>query len=154
MTDQERQQYINEAIFRRKMPAIICDMDGTLADIKHRSPWDQHLCEVDGLEQHVKDMVTEYGNAGFWIIIVSGRFKQHTQRTINWLQKHNVPFDYLFLREDKDQRPDEVIKREIYETYIEPYYHVVKVIDDRPKVIRMWKELGLDVVDVGDGHEF
>ena len=28
------------------------------------------------------------------------------------------------------------------------------VIDDRPSVIRMWKENGLNVIDVGNGEEF
>ena len=32
--------------------------------------------------------------------------------------------------------------------------NIFMVFDDRPSVIRMWRENGVKVVDVGDGVEF
>ena len=42
-----------------------------------------------------------------------------------------------------------IVKEEIYKKYIEPNYCVLGVIDDRPKVARNWRQLGLKTMQVG-----
>lgn len=59
----------------------------------------------------------------------------------------------LFMRTFQDQRPDDVVKAEIYEQYIAPYWHVPYVLDDRRRVVDMWRKRGLTVLDVA-GNEF
>jgi hypothetical protein len=57
------------------------------------------------------------------------------------------------MRETNDNRPDTVIKRELYEAHIKGKYNVLGIFDDRPSVCRMWREdLGLKVLQAGDPH--
>lgn len=139
-----------------KPQAILCDLDGTLANLNGRLPYgeSQATCEEDLLREDVRDMVQEYADRGLTIILMSGRFRRYTEHTVRWLEKHNIPWDELFLREDDDMRGDEVIKRELYEDYIEPFYDIITAIDDRNKIIRLWRSLGISVIDVGNGVEF
>jgi hypothetical protein len=57
----------------------------------------------------------------------------------------------LFMRGDDDYRPDEIVKRELYEENVLGNYDVVGVIDDRSKVVKMWRELGLTCLQVAEG---
>jgi hypothetical protein len=50
------------------------------------------------------------------------------------------------MRRGGDHRPDDMVKEEILALL--PKERIVKVIDDRPRVIAMWKKHGLDVMEV------
>jgi len=56
------------------------------------------------------------------------------------------------MRSQGDTRPDEIVKREIYEEHIKPLYNVDFVLDDRNKVVKMWRSLGLKVLQVAEGN--
>jgi hypothetical protein len=58
------------------------------------------------------------------------------------------------MRPEKDNRPDTVVKSEMYEKYIKDKYSILYVIDDRPCVIRMYKRMGFYVLNVGESIEF
>ena len=58
------------------------------------------------------------------------------------------------MRKSGDKRPDTDVKKEILDKYFKDKIKIFTVIDDRPSVIRMWKENKLDVIDVGDGIDF
>lgn len=149
-----------------KPKAVICDLDGTLCDVRHR----RHL--VEGQKKDFKafhkalvhdtpfqDMLTkviEFEKSGVQIVFVTGRPVTYMDETVEWLSKHFPKmFSFrLYLRPEKDNRPDTEVKAEIYDRCIKDELEVVKVYDDRPSVIRMWREKGLEVEDVGDGVEF
>jgi hypothetical protein len=57
------------------------------------------------------------------------------------------------MRRKGDKRQDTDVKSDIYNRYLKQY-DIVRVFDDRPSVIRMWREKGLEVEDVGNGEEF
>lgn len=145
---------------------VICDMDGTLADCEHRqhflngekkdwrgffSEMGKDTLRVDVYEQ-VKDAVL--ADEDVKLILVSARPDNYREATENWLF-HNMKFKYdaLIMRFANDKRPDTEVKEEIYEKLLKNL-NIVKVFDDRPSVIRMWRSKGLDVVDVGSGEEF
>ena len=66
-----------------------------------------------------------------------------------------MPTRPLYMRKEKDYRKDTIVKREMYDQMLEDGYDPKLVFDDRPSVLRMWREIdGLKVVDVGDGLEF
>ena len=66
-----------------------------------------------------------------------------------------MPTYPLYMRKEKDYRKDTIVKREMYDQMLEDGYNPKLVFDDRPSVLRMWREIdGLKVVDVGDGLEF
>ena len=59
------------------------------------------------------------------------------------------------MRKEKDYREDTIVKREMYDQMLKDGYKPELVFDDRPSVLRMWREIeGLKVVDVGHGVEF
>ena len=67
----------------------------------------------------------------------------------------NTPTSPFYMRAEKDYRKDTIVKREMYEQMLEDGYDPKLVFDDRPSVLRMWREIeGLQVVDVGHGVEF
>ena len=144
---------------------VICDIDGTIADIEHRrhhvnkSPkdWKSFFAEMDKdtVRKDVLKMLKEASGEGKQIIFVSARPEDYIEVTDKWLQDAvEQAFDYfLIMRKKSDTRDDAVVKREIFQQYLSDL-NIDKVIDDRPKVIRMWRSLGLPVIDVGDGIEF
>jgi predicted kinase len=139
----------------------LCDIDGTLADISHRSPYDTAKCLDDDLNLHVADLIKTLKKQGENVVYFSGRSDKFRRQTGEWLWKHGLLVaedegrECLFMRQDGDNRKDSVVKRALFENHIEGRYNVKGIIDDRPQVIRMWRyELGLPVFDVGDGIEF
>lgn len=152
---------------------IVSDLDGTLADCSHRvhfvktvpKDWQAFFAGVpydtprrDVFDQVMRDylnQIQEHGVEKVKFIIVSARPERTRVATEEWLEQHGMLHDVaaILMRSDTDSRQDDVVKREIYEKYLKPY-QVLRVYDDRPRVVRVWKELGLDVVDCGDGHEF
>lgn len=131
--------------------AIICDLDGTLALLNGRNPYDASKCEQDHVNEPIADIVKKYHHNGYTIILVSGRSSQHQPQTERWLQAKAIPYHALFMRSNGDNRQDTLVKREIYEQHIYMHYHVHFVLDDRSSVIRLWRELGLTTLQVADG---
>lgn len=137
---------------------IIVDIDGTLAHMTDRSPYDYTKVSTDVVDPIVAGIVRKYAqrdpNTDFpdnYIIIVSGRMGPICEaETRQWLQDNHIPYDELYMRQ-VDQIPDTDVKKEIYDKYIKPRYNVRFVLDDRDRVVKMWRELGLKVLQVGEG---
>lgn len=133
------------------MRAIICDLDGTLCLLNGRNPYDASTCEQDLPNQAVLETLLALRIKGYSIILVSGRSDEFKPQTTRWLVEHEVPHNHLYMRKKGDTRPDQVIKREIYEQAIHPFYKVLMVLDDRQRVVDMWRSLGLTVFQVNYG---
>lgn len=148
---------------------VICDLDGTLCDIKHRlhfvqkpegekKDWKGFFSGIseDSVNEKVREMLEDaQKHGGYEIAFVSGRPDDHREVTERWLQRHVLPYSVLLMRRAGDKRPDTETKKDILDTYfLNNGYKVAYAIDDRPSVIRMWGENGISVVDVGDGVEF
>lgn len=133
-------------------PAIICDLDGTLALLKHRKPFDEVACESDELNEPIAALVSLCKQAGMHIILMSGRQELARQPTLNWLHAHSIPFDALHMRSTGDTRKDAIVKRELFEAQVLGQYHVRLVLDDRDQVVDLWRlELGLPCLQVNYG---
>lgn len=134
------------------------DLDGTLADLNGRKPFGKTLredCVNDLCIEPIAQLTRIYKKfTGIFVLIVSGRSDEAKMETIGWLHKNNIMYDRLFMRKEGDFRADEILKEEMYRELVEPYFDVILVFDDRPKVIRMWRDIGLKVADVGKGVEF
>lgn len=134
------------------MKAIICDIDGTLAHMQGRDPYDYDKVDTDVVDKTIKNILRVfYGNGNYAILIVSGREDACKHETVGWLSKNYVMYDELFMRKHGDYRPDEVIKKEIYDKHIKDKYDVEFVLDDRNKVVKMWREIGLKCLQVAEG---
>lgn len=133
--------------------AIICDIDGTLADLGTRHPFDFANVDQDTLKHATAELVRIMHRAGYAIILFSGREDSSREKTIAWLHANDIPFDELLMRRTGDRRKDSVVKRQMYERAVAGTFEVLFVLDDRNQVVDMWrKELNLPCfqVDYGD----
>lgn len=151
-----------------KRPAIITDRDGTLASVAHVAPqdrsnfaWEQYNAAMpfDAVVPGVRSLLTWARNLypDAIVIMTSGRaggdYPGDTRRRLlmeAWIRKHNLPVDALLMRKGGDQRKDSVVKREMFEQSIEPFFDALLVVDDRPQVCDLWRELDLPLVQVTD----
>lgn len=130
--------------------SIIVDVDGTLAlNEGIRDYYDLTKVDQDKPNEDIILLVTDLAKM-FKTIVVSGRDDSCYGATLEWLKRYQVPCDLLLMRKVGDSRPDTVVKQEIYHNAIEPKYHTVYVIDDRTKVVHMWRSLGLCVLQVNN----
>ncbi len=131
----------------------LCDIDGTLADFRdHRGPFDEHLVHLDR-PLPTCHIIRHLFGSGEKVIFFSGRTKKCYKSTHNWLLMQIGSFDLeLYMREEGDFRGDEIIKKELYDKYIKNKYNVIAVFDDRLKVVRMWENLGLFVLNCNQGN--
>lgn len=120
--------------------AIICDLDGTLALLNGRDPFNAEGCENDLLNEPVANTVKTYAGLGYKILLFSGRKQMHQPPTERWLAKYNIPYDVLALRGNEDNRKDAIIKREIFEANAAGKYQIEFVLDDRDQVVNMWRD--------------
>ena len=134
-----------------KPKTILFDIDGTLAQMEGRSPFDWDKVGTDSVKELIKAMADGYDQQGYFIICVSGRDSVCYYETQLWLERANIPYCCLFMREENDTRKDTIIKEEIFWDKIANNYNVVGVVDDRPSVLRMWHELKIpNVISVGN----
>ncbi len=128
------------------LSCIICDIDGTLAYMNGRSPYDYSKVSTDLPNTNLTRILSQFKDIPLFIF--TGRKPSCRVETGTWLYENRVEYSQLVMRKSEDDdRPDEVVKKEFYEEHIKGKYNVIAVFDDRPKVIRMWKELGLFVLD-------
>lgn len=130
--------------------AIMVDLDGTLAILHNRSPYDGSKCDQDLPNQPVLETVHKWQESTK-IIVVSGRTDDCQTLTENWLAKYGVKYSALYMRKTGDMRKDSIIKEEIYHKYIEGKYNIRFILDDRNQVVEMWRSLGLTVFQVAEG---
>lgn len=139
--------------------AIIVDIDGTIALRQNRSPFEYLKADSDLPNLPVIDVVkgwVELQNLfkkPFKLFFVSGRENISYEITDKWLKEQFGPYiNYtLLMRGAGDHRPDTEIKEEIFNEHIRNKYFVEYVLDDRDKVVKMWRTLGLLCLQVYEG---
>jgi predicted kinase len=145
--------------------AYIFDIDGTLAKMADRSPFDWMAVGQDTPNDAVFFALIGASLMGNKIIIMSGRDSVCRDITKKWLdshiktyltlmclvEDHDVNYE-LFMRAENDQRKDTIVKEELYLAHVYGIHNVVAVFDDRPSVCRVWREFGLNVIQVGNPY--
>lgn len=144
---------------------IIVDLDGTLALNKHRFhyidkslgkriDWDAYFeaCDQDIPHTPVIETIKALKAQGYKIHVFSARGDVVREKTIQWLNKHNVLFDDLTMREMNSYTPDEELKKRWLLTYYPNFKEeIFGVFDDRDKVVKMWRSMGLTCFQVAEG---
>jgi predicted kinase len=149
----ENQFIINKIPKGNNHNGIIVDIDGTLAHHHgNRDPFEYHKVINDDIDEIIKHIVVVYRSLGYQIIIVSGREDSCFEMTSNWLNKYQVPYDFLYMRKTKDFRKDSIVKKEIYEKYIKDNFNILFCLDDRNQVVEMWREIGVKCLQVQEGN--
>jgi predicted kinase len=133
-------------------PAVLVDIDGTVAVMGDRGPYDWHRVGEDAPNQAVIAAVRAMHAAGNAIVFCTGRDESSRDETDAWLDLFvGVPYEGLFMRPWGDSRRDSIVKQEIFESQIRDRWRIVGVFDDRQHVVRMWRSLGLTVFQVAEG---
>ena len=146
---------------------IIFDLDGTLADISVRKKlatkpngkmdWDKFLdpdnIKLDVPNDPVVKMAQFFAEGGFNIVIFSGRSDKTIHTTRSWLTRNRVPFHKLVMRDSVTHHfvPDDILKKDMLDKHVD-IDDVFLVVDDRQKVVDMWRSLGLKVFQVDEGN--
>lgn len=154
MNDVQLSKVYEEPPYRER--AILVDIDGTLAKHVARSPYDYTRVSTDAVHEHVAKMVRMYNAKGYVIIILSGRPDtndgQVRRDTVEWLEKNNIPFDELHMRPgNRLQDNDADIKQDLFDEHIRNQYRVDLMLDDRDRVTRRMRKLGIPVLQVAPG---
>lgn len=137
-----------------KPQAVIVDMDGTLADvsgIRHYVKRPVHQKDFESF--HKASIFAPVNSApaalvrrahedGTAVFVVTARRAKWEKPTRMWLEKHEVHYDALCMRGNRDDRKDFDVKRDILKK-IRETHEVILAIDDNPSVIKLWTEEGI-----------
>ncbi|WP_299632349.1 HAD family acid phosphatase [uncultured Roseobacter sp.] len=143
-------------------PTILFDIDGTIADIRHR----RHF--LDGANPDWRSFNSKMGDDtpnrpvvslyrtlweshNFQIILVSGRGEESRKITETWLTWNSIPFDRLLMRPKGDFRSDVVIKQELLDQLQKEGAQISFVVDDRNSVVNMWRRNGITCLQCAEG---
>lgn len=138
--------------------AVIVDIDGTLAhNYGHRSFYDYSSAILqDAVHQPIVDLCWQFITQGYDLIIMSGRDDSCRDDTIEWLSSvaglSQDDYVGLFMRATGDKRDDGIVKLELFDQNIRDHYDVRYVLDDRNRVVKAWRSIGLTVLQVADGE--
>lgn len=112
---------------------------------------------LDAPIQTVIDWNRSCHEAGYYNIVVSGRPTDLAgNATEAWLNMYGVKYNHMFMRAAGDFTDDTRVKQEILDRILQwiPKEQIAFTVDDRPRVVRMWKQNGIICYDVGEGVEF
>lgn len=142
----------------------VWDLDGTLTE----TDWRNHLAVARNWEEfHAgipcdQPRPTEVALLKAWccgdarehnrVAIITGRNEQYRAATEEWLSRHGIHFDALYMRGFCDRRPDTEVKAEAYEQMLaEGKTNIVFVVEDRDCVVEMWRSKGLTCLQFQTG---
>lgn len=131
---------------------VICDIDGTVALMQGRSPYDWSKVGGDAPNQPVIDALARLAD-GRQVLFMSGRSDVCWAETQTWLHLHIPPTISwsLHMRAAADNRPDRLTKSDLFDAHVRGRFNVAAVLDDRNQVVRLWRDLGLTCLQVADG---
>jgi phosphoglycolate phosphatase-like HAD superfamily hydrolase len=144
---------------------IVFDLDGTLANIEHRlhhvrskpKNWAAFDAGIpnDKVNLPVAEAFHSLSAARNTIVLASGRNERSREATVDWLIDNNLhTWDKLYMRPADDFRGDDIVKREMLDQIISDFGKKPDMVfDDRPRVVRMWRDAGIFVFNVYQGEE-
>lgn len=134
-----------------KQNCYIFDIDGTLAKMVDRNPYDYTKVHSDIPNHNIAMLARILSQSGLPIIVISGRTDDCIHETEEWLHNNFIPYQDILMRKTGDMRSDAIVKREIYERELKDKYNILAVFDDRDRVVQMWRSLGLTCCQVDYG---
>lgn len=144
-------------------PAVIFDIDGTLANCNHR----RHFVDgthgkkdfdafydamsQDTINSTIHQMCNMYYMNDWYIIICTGRPEKYRAITEQWLRLYGVFYKELMMRpDDRRYDPDYEVKQDMLaKIRLEREVHFA--VDDRKQVVDMWRSNGVICLQCDDG---
>lgn len=133
--------------------AVIVDVDGTVALHEGvRGPYDTSRYHLDNPNLPVIDLVRDlHYKQGYQIVFCSGRHEDFREVTEEWLYEHvKVPIAGLFMRPGPG--PDNEVKLDLFDKHIRDNFYVGFTLDDRDRVVKAWRSIGLTCLQVAEGN--
>ncbi len=140
-----------------KLPhCIIVDMDATLCFNTSGRPFygpgtaEKIINDVPNI--NVVDLVKAYCEQyGCDLIVITGRDDSCREPTLEWLGKYGLYPKLLLMRSEGDHSKGDECKKKLYEEHIKGKYNVDLVFEDSSKVVKMYRDLGLTVLQPNEG---
>lgn len=139
---------------------IIFDIDGTIADHSHRAhhlqkrpkDWDAFNAGMssDRLHMPIAQLLAILSKH-YAIILCTGRQDQDREVTQAWLEQWGVPYTELHMRTTNDFRDDTIVKKELLHLILSAGWRPLFVVEDRNKVVKMWRDAGLVCLQCAEG---
>lgn len=140
----------------RKPTAVIFDMDGCISECNPtaRFDWTQVSVNAEIMAKQkpnwriislLNSLYAHHGadkSTNFQLLIVTGRPETYRTHTHDWLSRHKVKYNDLWMRIDGDDRADAEVKRTLFKALRE-VYDIWFVVEDRQRVVDMWREEGV-----------
>lgn len=137
---------------------VIFDLDGTLADVRHRVHFVRDgnrnydaffaACVDDLPYAHVISTLRAHEDAGHIVEVWSARSDKVRAETIAWLERNGVhPTNLTHMRADGDMTEDATLKRS-WLMALANQDRPDLVYDDRQRVVDMWREEGIPCFQV------
>lgn len=131
---------------------VVFDTDGTTA-LHNRSPYDYARVYTDTPDENMCTILRVLNKEAFLTTMgMSGRPDTWQDLTEQWYRDiAEVPYDEFHMRAASDKRNDADVKHEMVEKYIRGKYNVLMWFDDRDRVVRRLRKLGIKVAQVAYG---
>lgn len=159
------------------MRTVVFDLDGTLCDVSHRrhfvakkpKNWSAFFAGLvdDPPVENVVNLCQHFihqscnGKSRVRVVFCSGRGEEYRAETEEWLNEHVWSFGDgtlrwrprldLRMRPAKDNRPDDIIKKEMLDQLRAEGHDIWFVVDDRQRVVNMWRANGVTVLQCAPG---
>ncbi len=163
------------------MKTIICDIDGTIADLSHRlhhikkenPDWEKFYDEVDKdepIEEIINIVINMFLNDDHIVLFLTGRNESCRDKTKKWINEHTKIWEQwsmddgyffelfddcsLLMRKKNDYRPDTEVKPDLLNEYLKdnPETEIAFILEDRTSMVKKWRELGYTCLQVADGN--
>ena len=155
----------NQVVQDSSLPhCIIVDMDATLCfNTQGREFWGNGVNEQlinDTPNMPIVNLVKQYANPNYGtnpykfnnnVIIITGRDESCRTGTEAWLNKYEIPYSKLLMRPFGNYTKGEEMKQILYENEVKDKYFVDFVLEDSQKVVKMYRDLGLTVLQPNEG---
>jgi len=135
--------------------ALIVDLDGTLFEKTDRGWYEYSKAFSDRVVTPVHAAIWALVETGAveHLIFLTGREESGREAAMKCLDlKAKFPVDgvtnLLLMKATGDHRPDTVAKLELFDANVRNKYCVLAVFEDRTRVVKMWRDLGLTVFQV------
>ncbi len=154
--------------------SIIVDIDGTIADCEarlhhivgdgdkeqtHKTNWAAFYENVhlDTPIQPTCDLVNSLAEAGWCIILITGRSDESREKTEKWLEDNDIIWNMLLMRATGDHTNDWELKKawlhdlRVGRISLNGVEAPEIVIEDRARVITMWRNEGMIALQCAEG---
>jgi len=142
---------------------IVFDLDGTICNVDHRRHWVASKPKnwaawnagipLDTVNEDIVWMLNQFEAVGTTrIILASGRGNEHRAVTEKWLSDNHVYYDSLYMRAEKDNRKDSIVKVEFLHDITRDWGWPYLWVDDRQQVVDAIREQGVRVLQCAPGN--